>query len=517
MNPEKNSILTAITQFAAKTPHKTALQGSMNETISYADLPAAIELVGYRLSRANVNVLGISIENSPAWAIVDLAAMQLNMPVVPLPSFFSAEQTLHAIADAGINVVLSDQPILFRQLLDSQHKKIVLEKQYLIGDKVLTEFTLDLEKVTALPMGTAKITYTSGTTGKPKGVCLSVAALNQVALSLLVATRAKPTDRHLSILPLSTLLENVAGLYVPLLAGASTTLMSSAQVGLTGATGLNVATMMAALSLNETKATTTVLTPELVNALVSAFEAGYPQPPHLRLVAVGGASVSPQLLNRAIAVGFPVYEGYGLSECASVVALNTPGNNRVGSVGKPLAHVALKFAEDGEILVSGACLLGYAGSVDVEQSGQYFATGDIGHLDADGYLYITARKKNQFITSFGRNVAPEWVERELTLLPSIAQAAVFGEARPWNVAIILPAKNATPTDIEKSLAEANQILPDYARVTQWVLAEAPFTPQNNQLTANGRLRRDAIWQQYQQSVDAKYKEKSYAVLSNLIN
>jgi long-subunit acyl-CoA synthetase (AMP-forming) len=339
---------------------------------------------------------------------------------------------------------------------------------------------------------------------------LEASALNQVALSLLEATRARPTDRHLSILPLSTLLENIAGLYVPLLAGATTILMPSAQVGLSGATGLNIATMMEAL--NASRATTTVLTPELLNALVSAIEAGYTKPPYLRFVAVGGASVSPQLLNRSAAIDLPVYEGYGLSECASVVALNTSHSKKIGSVGKPLPHVTIRFGGYGEILVKGACLLGYVGDAENEQTTQYFPTGDIGHLDDEGYLYITARKKNQFITSFGRNVAPEWVERELTMSPFIAQAAVFGEAKPWNVAIIVPAKSAIPTEIDIAIATINQSLPDYARVSQWILAAAPFSPQNNQLTANGRLRRIAIWQQYQEKIDQKYKEKSYAVL-----
>lgn len=510
LNLPYQSTLTAIAQYAIKSPNKIALQGRPTETLTYAELAISIELATYRLNKAEVKVLGLAIDNSPAWAIVDLAAMELNFPVVPLPYFFSAEQIIHAIDDAGINVVLSDQPILFRQIMDSHGKEILRENQYLIEDKVITQFTLYPPKVSVIPSRTAKITYTSGTTGKPKGVCLEASALNQVALSLLEASRARPTDRHLSILPLSTLLENIAGLYVPLLAGATAMLMPSGQVGLSGATGLNIATMMEAL--NASRATTTVLTPELLSALVSAIEAGYTKPPYLRFLAVGGASVSPQLLNRAKAIDLPVYEGYGLSECASVVALNTSHSNKIGSVGKPLPHVTIKFGGYGEILVKGACLLGYVGDVSNEQTTQYFPTGDIGHLDDDGYLYITARKKNQFITSFGRNVAPEWVERELTVSPFIAQAAVFGEAKPWNVAIIVPAKNAIPAEVDIAIAKINQSLPDYARVGQWILADAPFSTSNNQLTANGRLRRIVIWQQYQKRIDEIYKGKSYAVL-----
>ncbi|MDI1308375.1 MAG: AMP-binding protein [Methylotenera sp.] len=515
LNTQSHSVLNAISHFSTHTPHKIALQGKVAESLTYGELVTSIELVTYRLNTASTKVLGLAMDNSPAWAIADLVAMELNLPVVPLPYFFSSEQTIHAIEDAGVNVVLSDQPILLKQVLDECGKNILQEKQYLIGDKVITEFILEIKTFHDLPKGIAKITYTSGTTGKPKGVCLDLLTLNRVALSLLNATKAMPTDRHLSILPLSTLLENIAGLYVPLLAGATAILMPSALVGLSGATGLNIANMMEALSAS--RATTTVLTPELLNALVSAIEVGYTKPHHLRFLAVGGASVSPQLLNRAAAINLPVYEGYGLSECASVVALNTHLDRKIGSVGKPLPHISIKLSEYGEILVKGACLLGYVSDLsnersNLQQSTEYFATGDIGHLDEDGYLYITARKKNQFITSFGRNVAPEWVERELTVSPFIAQAAVFGEAKPWNVAIIVPAKNATSADIDIAIAEINQSLPDYARVSQWLSADAPFTPQNNQLTANGRLRRIAIWQHYQERIDEIYKEKSYAVL-----
>ena len=524
LNVSHYPVIRAIKHFAVKSPNKIALQGKVadadkmeasNSTLSYAALATAIELASDQLNHADAKVLGIAMDNSTAWAVIDLAAMQLNIPVVPLPYFFSAEQTIHAIDDAGVNVILSDTPILLAQLLCENSKEILRKTEYLVGNKMLTEFTIKVKEATALsiktlPTHTSKITYTSGTTGRPKGVCLDADTLNQVALSLLHATEATSSDKNLSILPLSTLLENIAGLYVPLMTGATATLLPATQVGLTGATGLDVPTMMAALSASQ--ATTTVLTPELLTALVSAIEAGYPKPENLRFVAVGGASVAPQLLKRASAVGLPVYEGYGLSECASVVALNTVHSYKLGSVGKPLPHLTLQFSDDGEILVKGACLLGYTGSGHNEHSSEYLATGDIGHVDDEGYLYITARKKNQFITSFGRNVAPEWVERELTQSPFILQAAVFGEARPWNVAVILPAQKATSSEIDASIAEINLMLPDYARVSQWILAELPFTPENEQLTANGRLRRTVIWQQYQLKINQKYERQADAIL-----
>jgi long-chain acyl-CoA synthetase len=183
LNSQYQSTLTAIAQYAIKSPNKIALQGKPTETLTYAELAISIELFSYRLNKAEVKVLGLAMDNSPAWAIADLAAMELNLPVVPLPYFFSAEQTIHAINDAGINVVLSDQPILLKQIFDAHGKKILQEKQYLIEDRFITQFTLSPPKVSVISSSTAKITYTSGTTGKPKGVCLEASALNQVSLA----------------------------------------------------------------------------------------------------------------------------------------------------------------------------------------------------------------------------------------------------------------------------------------------------------------------------------------------
>ncbi|MDB5947854.1 MAG: AMP-dependent synthetase and ligase, partial [Ramlibacter sp.] len=134
------------------------------------------------------------------------------------------------------------------------------------------------------------------------------------------------------------------------------------------------------------------------------------------------------------------------------------------------------------------------------------ATGDLGYLDGDGFLHLTGRKKSSFITSFGRNVAPEWVERELVAHGPIAQAAVFGEARPFNSAVLAVQRTATPQAVEEALAEVNRRLPDYARVRAWLPASEPFTPGNGMLTPNGRLRRASIFNTYAARIDALYQQ-----------
>lgn len=503
MNP---SIIDAIARQGEEHPDSYALVGERC-SFSYRDLAAAIEQVGARLRAAPARTMGLALDNSPLWAVLDLAGLDAGRTIIPLPFFFSVEQIAHSIRDAGIGCILTDQPDQYQKLLETAGIEIATILAHELNGQAYSEIRLRNIAAKTLPAGTIKVTYTSGTTGHPKGVCLSAATLQQVAASLLDATQGRPDDQHVSVLPLATLLENLAGVYVPLMAGATCHLLPLATVGLSGSSGLDIKKMLAALI--QSRATTTILTPQLLHAMVAAIEAGHPAPQQLRFVAIGGAPVSARLLQRAQAIGLPVYEGYGLSECASVVALNTPNDRLAGSVGKPLPHARLKFAEDGEILVAGATLLGYTGGETV-QAGEYWHTGDIGHLDNDGFLHLTGRKKNIFITSFGRNVSPEWVERELTLHPAIAQAAVFGEARPWNVAVIVPRGN-TPEIIHavnQAIAEANTVLPDYAQVKYWLPAQAPFLPQNGQLTANGRLKREAIWTLYQAAIEQLYKEKT---------
>jgi long-subunit acyl-CoA synthetase (AMP-forming) len=169
-----------------------------------------------------------------------------------------------------------------------------------------------------------------------------------------------------------------------------------------------------------------------------------------------------------------------------------------------LTHVDLAIDGGGEIHVGGPALGGYIGG---EHTLKRFPTGDLGFLDADGFLHITGRRKNVFITSFGRNVSPEWVEGEICDGSSIVQAAVFGEARPWNVAVVVPGPAATRTEIQATIDAANRRLPDYARIGDYLVADEPFTPVNGQSTSNGRTRRDTIWTRYCMRIAALYDDR----------
>ncbi len=487
-----SSTLEALRHFAAHSPPRIAVRSS-GECLTYAELAQRAAAIATELAARRIDVAALAADNGPAWIAVDLAAQMAGTVLVPLPPYFSREQIAHALADSGADALLADPGLPALCDLDVS----ALDPLPAAGG--LAWCRLRANPAATLPPGTAKISYTSGTTGKPKGVCLGQPALDVVAASLRSAVDALEITRHLCVLPLAALLENVAGVYSPLLSGAEIVTPSARETGLDGAARFDAAALLGCLDAYRPESI--ILVPQLLAALVAVLERGAERPSSLKLVAVGGGRVSAALLGRADRVGLPVYEGYGLTECGSVVALNTPAARRAGSVGRPLPHAEVTIDARGEIHVAGPVVSGYVGGEHVPRR---FATGDLGRFDADGFLYVHGRRKNVFITSFGRNVSPEWVEAELCEEGAIAQAAVFGEARPWNVAVVVRAPGAREDQVRAAVEAANRRLPDYARVGGWLVAAEPFTPQNGALTTNGRNRRDAIWMRYRRELDAMY-------------
>ncbi len=465
--------------------------------LSDAALRDRIQRLAEHLDHAGIKRVASRLDNGAQWLVLDLALRQLDAVHVPLPTFFSPSQMAHALGSSGAQCVITAPggPVPEGATAPAE----------MLDDSGLACWSVAAsDSIATLPEGTACITYTSGTTGRPKGVCLSAATLVEVAGSLVQASSAIAPRRHLCLMPLSTLLENVAGLYATLLADAQIVLPSLADIGYTGAAGLDVSTLLRCLHRYQPESV--ILVPQLLLALVMAAEHGAPIPASLRYLAVGGGRVGPALMARARALGLPVFEGYGLTECGSVVCLNRPGANRDGSVGQVLPHARVEIV-DGEIQVGGARALGYLG--DEAMPAGPVRTGDLGHIDQDGFVHITGRRKNVFITAFGRNVSPEWVESELLSHPALAQAVVWGEAQADNVAVIVPRRGDLDDGaIAHALAEVNAGLPDYARVSRFVRAPAPFSAANGLLTGNGRPRRDAILSHYRSEVDQCYRQPS---------
>jgi len=492
------STLDIVSDLAAQPIDRCAVR-SADVQWSYRDLFTAATTVAGQLQAHDACVVALAADNGPVWLAIDLATQLCGATLVPLPGFFTAEQIAHALADSGADTLIADPRSPFARSIDAGTLQPLDD-----AANGLQLFRVRNAGAADMPAQTAKISYTSGTTGRPKGVCLSQLAMDSVAESLRCAVAELDVTKHLCVLPLATLLENIAGVYAPLRNGAEIIVPSLQETGLTGAARFDVLTLLRCIDRHRPQSL--ILLPQLLAALVTALEHGAPVPPSLRFVAVGGGRVSPALLERADRLRLPVYEGYGLTECASVVALNTPAARRIGSVGRPLPHAQLEVDARGEIAVAGPAVCGYVGGSYVPTR---FPTGDLGYVDRDGFLFINGRRKNVFITSFGRNVSPEWVESELLEQGPIAQVAVFGEARPWNVAVIVPTPGSTANHrgIQAAIDRANQRLPDYARVGDWLCADEPFTASNGLLTPNGRNRRGALWKHYRWPIDALYDSK----------
>jgi long-chain acyl-CoA synthetase len=491
-----NIVIDALRRHARHRPDAVALRSGKRE-LSYVDLERRVAVLSDWLRAKNLRVVGLRGENSVEWIIADLAAWDIGVAVVPIPGFFSPEQARHVIESAGMRHVLEcgDEAAA---ATDERCAESPLP-----GIRLRTLENANSDVVIAPDV--CKVTYTSGTTGTPKGVCLTTPMLEAVTRALAARIHDATDDAqslhvHFTLLPLGTLLENVAGVYVPLLLGKTIAVASGASVGLIGSSGLDLPQLLRAM--HEVQPASLIVLPQILQALVVAAERGHRMPTSLRFVAVGGATTPVALLQRAMALGIPVYEGYGLSECASVVALSAPGANRPGSVGRVLEHVRVRI-EHGAIQVAGNVFRGYLGDA-AENRAPWFDTGDLGHLDPDGYLYITGRRKNLLISSYGRNISPEWVEAVLSMCPSIAESMVVGDACPFLAAIVVPRPGAAADSVARDIAAANAGLPDYARIHRFIVASAAFSIANRMLTDNGRLRRDVIATQHAAAIAALY-------------
>lgn len=433
------------------------------------------------LRAEGVRVLATLLDNSVAWVVADRAAERVGAVHVPLPVFFVKEQIARALKASGADALLVPDAMLWSPA-PAQPCSVAGESLALVR--------LPNPPV-PMPEGTTKITFTSGTTGTPKGVCLRAPAIEGVAGGVVQALAPLRIRRHLCVLPFAVLLENIAGLNASLLNGSTCIVVPLSQLGLTGSSSFDPAAFHAAVM--RLGPDSIILLPQMLRLWVGYLAATQQRAPDgLSFVAVGGAPVGAGLLAASRALGIPAHEGYGLSEGASVQTLNLPGADLPGSAGRVLPHARVRISDTGEIEVSGSLFAGYLG--DPQPVPGWFATGDLGHIDANGFLHVQGRRKNVLITSFGRNISPEWVEGALQEA-GVGAAVVFGDGEPTLSAVLWPMSAALPdAALQAAVDAANNTLPDYARVHTWVRATQPFNAASGMATANGRPQRAAIFQ-----------------------
>lgn len=411
----------------------------------------------------------------------------------------------------------------------------------------------------------ATIIYTSGTTGDPKGVMLTHGAM--VANLLDVDTMVQITDEDdaLSFLPLSHALERTTA-YLYLFKGVTITFAESLDTvardmqkvrptlmtgvprvyeklharvleTVSAASALRQWLFRWALAVGDASATAIrvgrqpsayvrlvwPLADRLVLSKIRERTGG-----RLRFVVSGGAPLSVTVAEFLFAVGIPVLEGYGLTETAPVLTLNRQEAPRLGTVGQALPRVELSLADDGELLAWGPNLMeGYYGkpeaTAEVIADG-WFHTGDIGTLDADGYLTITDRKKELIVTAGGKNVAPQPIEAKLKRSPLVAEAMLVGDRQPFIAALLVPDFDALAgalgevtgdretlvgrSDVkqlyDEVVEQVNTELPGYEHVRKVALVPAELSVETGELTPTLKLKRRVVADRWRDLIDELY-------------
>ncbi|MCC6469792.1 MAG: AMP-binding protein [Alphaproteobacteria bacterium] len=453
--------------------------------LACAGLLRRIGGLALRLDR-RADVVGVLAPNAIEWAVAALACKWAGRTVVPLPDFFSAGQLAHIVGDAGVQSVVTTEAMA--PAAGGLGLPLILCDGAEASPPVAAEHW-------------GMIVYSSGSTGQPKGVLLGDRQLDASAGMLAAAVSAASGDVYLSTLPLALLLEQISAIHLPIRAGARAVLSST--LARRALAGDGAALVDAA---ERVQPTVMSLVPQLLRAWVHAAGTRAVRPPaSLRLVAVGGAPVPAALAHEAWALGIPVHEGYGLSECSAVVSINRPGERRAGTVGRPLDGLAVEIV-DGEIVVGGPTVMeGYLRGAGV---GQRWPTGDMGAIDADGCLTVYGRKDAVIRTALGRNIHPEWIEGLLGADPRVQRCVVVGEGCAWPIALVeLSAAGRAWRDqpggsTAALVAELAIDAPDYGRPRHVVDLPAGVLGDPALLTSNGRPRRGAIAERFAAAIAA---------------
>ncbi|GIX11843.1 long-chain fatty acid--CoA ligase [Elioraea sp.] len=500
-------------------------------------------------------------ENRPEFPIADTAIMALRAIAVPTYTTNTPADHAHILRDSGARVAIVSTAALARRVLEGAAEAGGLDLLVAIEDPGATGIPVlrwqeavadpsppdDIEAEAALipREQTACLIYTSGTGGAPKGVMLPHRAILsncRGAFDLLRPLRLED-ETYLSFLPLSHSYEHTCGQFFLLSIGTEVfysagadrlaaemqevrpTVMTAvprlfevirgrilAQVEREGGVRKRLFDLALRQGLKRVQGEplgllglVDPLLDRLVRAKVRARFGG-----RLKGIMSGGARLDPEVGRFFLALGIPVMQGYGQTEAGPVVAANPPDRIRIDTVGLPLPNVEVRIAEDGEILVRGELVMqGYWNNEEATRAAirdGWLHTGDIGTLDADGYLRITDRKKDFIKTNAGEMVSPARVEGVLMGQPGIAQAVVAGDGEAHLVALIVPAEGADEVAVTLAVEAANKRLAVPERVRRWKLVE-PFTIENGLLTPTQKIRRPAVLGRYRAAIAGLYRER----------
>lgn len=420
-----SSLIQALLTHAQQTPQKPAFCEG-DAALSWRGLAERVAALAEVLAADGqpTEVVALTGGNSLSWVVGFLAAQAAGKTLVPIPAFFSAEQAQAVLQDAGaVRVLTSDDSPLPPAVSGLPQVAVGQAVGSFEGDKLG-----NLDSLAGLgDQPTRLIIYTSGSTGRPKGVRLTSGQVDWTAERLAELAGVGAGDRYLSLLPLSMLLETICAVMIPVLVGGQSVLASTVAREVVRGSAADLASLFEA-----EQPSMSLMVPQLLGLYTKQLiTRGLAPPKSLRFVAVGGAPLAPGLAQAARQVGLPIFEGYGLSECASVVAVNRPGSSAdaapadavpAGQVGLPLPGLTVTI-DQGEIVVEGPNVMD--GYLHGAEAGPVWRTGDMGALDDQGRLTIFGRKDNLLVTPTGRNISPEWIEAMLGADPRLAAACLL--------------------------------------------------------------------------------------------
>ncbi len=541
---------------------------------------ATRELAGklYRAGVRHGDRVALFCENRPEWHIIDFACHLRGAVSVPLYATLPAHQVRYILADSGASILFVSGGQRAAAALEAVSG---LSGVRVIGiDKGLAD---GLECMADLPGpgrhepppvelsedDLASLIYTSGTTGDPKGVMLTHRNFINQVTTMAPLYPITGQDVSMSFLPLSHVYERTVD-YVFFHAGTQINYVESIERVPAQLTEIRPTVMVSVPRLYERsyikiiakiqqeggakkrlfewamRVGRQVKEAEWRGQRAGAFARGQYAVAKARIFSKilerlggrlkftisGGAPLAREVAEFFDIVGLPILQGYGLTESSPVIAANRLDANRIGSVGQVMPGYEVRIAPDGEILARGANIMkGYWGkpelTAEVIDKDGFLHTGDVGYLDADGYLFITDRKKDLIVTSGGKNIAPQPIEGRLGATPYIAQAVVIGDKYPYLVALIVPNfenleayfaergikglardEMASHPETEKVIADAvrsiNDELAMHERVRRFTILSREFSIEEGELTPTMKVRRRVVGERYRDKIEQMY-------------
>ena len=497
---------------------------SKKRTIAYAQLREDIFRLGNWLQNQGVQSgdrIGIIGKNSYEWVVIDLACLSLGCIVLPF-EVNQKHESIELVAEYTLRLLFTS-----KKDMASNH------------DQGVYQFSEVFEALPASPptiyqvhqFGPEEIftvNFTSGTSGKPKAIELKKKSFDHLVNHTQDMYQFNDEDTFLVFLPLNVYLERCY-IYAALLIGFKIVL-----------TPLELVFH----SIQHDKPTVIIGIPYFFETVHNRFlekvsEKWYAQfllktylsmnrrgllssfkpfkkvwGGHIRYLLTGSAPIKKHVLEFYFQMGVPLYEGYGMNEVGGMIALNSPGKVKLGSVGKVFPEKEVMFDEEGQIIVKSEFHANtrYYKSTPAENESTYLsegriATGDLGYIDEEGFLFINGRSNDLIVLSNGQKVHPTHVEALLCADSAIEQAIVFGDDRPFLSAVMVPAKGIDKPEetLANQLKELNKQLPAHEQVLGKIVAKTAFSLENGLITPAIKLNRKGIYEAYRNELEALYQ------------